>query len=930
MPLHPVPFGRWLLLAALLLAGLPSAAEDDASPGPRITAIEPSTLLAMALPARQRLVIRGDDLARVEYLEFTDSEGRRYRRRPDAVTSDGRALVYDIAVGRATGRWRVETRGADGGLDAAGFDVLGSRHAPVLSMYTHIDRAAGAPAASTRGDAATRPAAEPGRRSPVVVAVALNGHTVSDGELVLREQGQYWLPVELLQGLSLTLQPDHQRVRYEGTDYAPVAQLGGVQTRLDPAVQQLELSASPSAFQGNEITAGSLADVDASPGEAALFLNYNTTLVSHDDEEQVNAALEVGVSKGEYVFLASGVGADLSGDDDWRRLQTSLVHDRPATRTRMVLGDATARPVDLSDPGNPYAFAGFQWSRNFDNDPRYVPYPLPTLYGEASGRSVVDLYVDQALRLRSEVDTGPFAIHTPPLADGSGDVEVVVRDASGRERVFAAPYQVSTRLLATDVVDFEWNAGLLRDEPGQGSDQYDTGFASGRYRRGLNDRLTGQVVAEATGDHVMLGGAGVVLVPGLGLASLTVAGSHADESAAAFGASIEHDARRWRASLSARHWQEDFAQLGREDGGRQLSSLYTAELGWSIGRRASLSLRYVDRERVNDAQAKLFSASYSQRLPGNLQLTVSASTGERSERQVADVGFESVEDTRVAVSLRKYLGRRQSIGVGYDYHEEKRASRSRESSGSVLNYRRNAAGPLGVGYGFAVEGGDRDRYSGAVDWNTRNGNLAARALRDDHGTTWFANLEGSLVAARGNVFLERPLRDGFAVVSTGDYADVNIYRNNQPVARTGADGVAVVPGLAPYLPNELQVRADELPLNARVDAGSQVAVPYFKGAAMVDFAIRREYGALLTLVDQAGVPLPVGTRVARAEGGESFPVARRGEVYVTDLSSNARYFATRPDGRRCAMVVSPPDDVDDNTIPRIGPVTCQESMHGTQ
>ena len=60
--------------------------------------------------------------------------------------------------------------------------------------------------------------------------------------------------------------------------------------------------------------------------------------------------------------------------------------------------------------------------------------------GEAVLPSTVDLYVDNELRMRREVPSGPFSIQDLPVMTGQGDARLVVRDILGREQVITQPF----------------------------------------------------------------------------------------------------------------------------------------------------------------------------------------------------------------------------------------------------------------------------------------------------------------------------------------------------------------------------------------------------------------------------------------------------------------------------------------------------------
>jgi outer membrane usher protein len=67
--------------------------------------------------------------------------------------------------------------------------------------------------------------------------------------------------------------------------------------------------------------------------------------------------------------------------------------------------------------------------------------------------------------------------------------------------------------------------------------------------------------------------------------------------------------------------------------------------------------------------------------------------------------------------------------------------------------------------------------------------------------------------------------------------------------------------------------------------------------------------------------LPAGTTIRSVSTGQRFPVARRGEAWVTDLKVNNQFIAQWGE-QSCYFEVSMPDNP--GPMPRIGPLICQE------
>ena len=87
--------------------------------------------------------------------------------------------------------------------------------------------------------------------------------------------------------------------------------------------------------------------------------------------------------------------------------------------------------------------------------------------------------------------------------------------------------------------------------------------------------------------------------------------------------------------------------------------------------------------------------------------------------------------------------------------------------------------------------------------------------------------------------------------------------------------------------------------------------------------MRRRTAAVLVLTLADGSPMPVGSVVTILGQEKSFPVAQRGEVYVTGLAPENRLRATWK-GQSCEFDVEPGPAL--GSQPRLGPLTCDGVM----
>ena len=152
--------------------------------------------------------------------------------------------------------------------------------------------------------------------------------------------------------------------------------------------------------------------------------------------------------------------------------------------------------------------------------------PRPEISGESALPSTVELYVDNLLRMRREVPSGPFTIQDLPVLNGQGDARLVVRDILGREQVITQPFFTSSRLLKQGLQNYSYELGFVRRNFGIDSNNYGRLMAVGTHRLGFTKQFTGEIHGELLGNQQSVGLGGVLLSPFGGVLSGSLAMSH--------------------------------------------------------------------------------------------------------------------------------------------------------------------------------------------------------------------------------------------------------------------------------------------------------------------------------------------------------------------------------------------------------------------
>jgi len=733
-------------------------------------------------------------------------------------------------------------------------------------------------------------------------AVSINRQDLGVALLIRRSDGALLARGSDFERWRLKL-PQVEPLWRRGEPYYPFDALPGITYEADESSQTLAIQAPPELFLPTSLFAAPRLPVPMLPPPGA-FLNYDFIAERVVGETRLNGLLELGAFNNAGVGTATVLGRDLGGHAQWIRLETTWTRDQPGALASLRLGDAISRPGAW---GRPVRFGGVQWTTNFAVRPGFVTFPLPSVAGEAALPSSVDLFINDALRVREALPPGPFTLPQLPVVTGEGELRVVVRDLLGREQVLRERYYASPRLLRPGLTDFSYQAGFVRSNFGRESNEYGRALAAATYRTGFSERFTGELSAELLQAQQTLGASGTFLWNPLGVFTLSAAASRRDSRDGALAAiEFERQSRNFSMSLRTQAASAGFAQLGLPPGERAPVRLSEARLGFPLWGRGNVGLGYVEQDHRDRPDVRLASLSY-QVNAGRGSLLVSAFRvetfdGARRAERVLAVTFTLPLDAHTSASLS---------GVRQDGRND-----------GTFQMQRNLPAGEGVGYRLLARSGTAELVQAGVSVQDRVGTYTAEAARSGGEMAYRLGAAGGVAWLDGRPFLARRLTESFAVVRVGEYPGVQIYADNQPVARTDAHGSALVPRLRPYDRNALRIEQADLPLEAEIGAIEREAVPYYRSGLVVSFPVRPAHGALLRLILEDGVSPPPGAQVRVEDRAERFPVGFDGEVYLTGLAATNRARAEWQD-RRCEFELRLSESKE--PVPDLGTVLCKEA-----
>ncbi|WP_165937646.1 fimbria/pilus outer membrane usher protein [Antarcticimicrobium sediminis] len=667
----------------------------------------------------------------------------------------------------------------------------------------------------------------------------------------------------------------------------------GLSYRYDVAAQEIEISAAPERLQRRIIKGRTRPTfTKAQPGYGAL-LNYHLTgnigrdvLSDGFRVEGMFASLEGRIYAPFGVLRTTGsVSAQNLGFEGahFHREDTTYSYSSPGSLVTFSAGDVISS-------GQPWTrsirMGGIQIRRDFSLRSDIVTDPQLAYSGTAAVPTAIDVYVDNVNAWSGTVPPGPFTLTDLPMIGESGEAQIVIRDEAGNEQTKTIGFFATENLLRRGQLDFSFEAGVARNNFAQDNSAYsDERMALASLRYGLTDRVTLQGHVEASSDLVAASGGISSVLFNRAEFGLAVGASRFQGHTGYLGHfDLRTDISGVDLRISSTRHSGDYADLAYVtalvDGTASSPDLLRpakAQDVLSISKPlfsdlSTLGINLINIERA-DSHNTILSGSFSRKM----------------KWQEADFHVSGFKD----VSTESYG---LSIGLSVPLGKKARASSDlrRDSSGqwrAGLHLRK----PLDQDVGSAAYRVDIEKTGKGDDWaflggsyRGRYGVIDGRLQRaDDGAVAAAASLEGALVLSDAGLVAGNRISDGFAVVDLG-VADVPILLNNQPVAKTGVTGKALVAGLVPYQENRVSVDPSGLPLNTNMIATAIQAVPARRSGTTLRMGRGVGSSALIVLHDKAGHFVPVGSEVVLNGRTSDFVVGYDGEVWLEKLHRQNR------------------------------------------
>jgi outer membrane usher protein len=746
-------------------------------------------------------------------------------------------------------------------------------------------------------------AGAPRNLQELLVEADVNQQGLRDSILVLRDAtGRFLFAADDLKRWRVR-RPGVAPVQSGGMDFYPLAAIPDAKAAFDPAKQTIGLQIPADAFEETTEQVRSLGAVPPPvlPGFGG-YLNYNLSSTRTAQSNSTSGLFELGLFDRIGAFNSSYLAPDLEHSSRLLRLETTFAKDYPGKLSSLRLGDTIS---GAGTWGLPVRMGGVQYRTNFGTQPGFIRSPISTAAsGLATLPSVVDVFVNNALVSRQSVPPGPFSITNIPAVSGAGEVRLVVRDLLGREQIITQPFYRNLTLLRAGLEEFSYEAGFAREDFGVSDNHYGPGMAAATYKRGLTEAFTGEVHGEIKPGLADAGVSGSYLLGNVGLFNATVAASGSDAGTGGLGGvAFERQGRMFSFSAQSQWTTRDFRQLGMAPGQLPRLRQTSTTLGVQLGTWGSVTSTFVDQAARDTAPSRVLSVGYNLPLGRYAQLGVSAlrSIGNSGGKTIFTTLAIPIDGTTSATLTRE------------------RSLNPLTGASTVDSILVQKSPPIGEGFGYRLQdrGGDK---LGSFIWQGSTGTYQLEATQPREGNTATRlGIAGGVGMVGGKAFLSRSITESFGIVRVADYANVTVLQDNQAVAKTDADGYAVLPRLRSYDRNTISVNQNDIALDAIIQKPSLVAVPYFRTGVLLDFPVKRVRSGVLRVTDERGENVPSGALAHIVGSSEEFPVALRGELYLNGFDEKNRV-VVKWNGSSCEFEVAYPKTAD--PLPNLGTFAC--------
>ncbi|WP_241627489.1 fimbria/pilus outer membrane usher protein [Rosenbergiella epipactidis] len=649
-------------------------------------------------------------------------------------------------------------------------------------------------------------------------------------------------------------------------------------------------------------------------GITAGFIDYNANLYSrlqnkNNDSTRATAsfAFNAGFNYAGW-RLRKRFNTGFGSKTHWQNLYGYAAHDVTALKSEILLGD-------VNTSGELFNSVGLRGAVLHSDDlmlPDSQNSYAPVITGIAESNAKVVVMQRGVSIYETVVPPGPFVLRDISGLGYGGDLQLVIKEANGRERIQIIPFSSPPRILQKGITHFSVSAGELKDN----DIRHRPRLVQGTYRYGAFSNWTLYGGAQLSEKYRALG-IGNAFNTVLGGITFDVihANSHPYEKSRASGNSYQLQFLRYLSvsqttlSLAAyRYSSAGYYTISEANSYKSFGKDSIANTDYRARRRLSANLS----QRITDSVSLDFNGSYytywEDRKPSRQYLLRfnhnlrSFSYSLSTTRTKTDSGRE---DKQYILSI--------SVPLGYTTASSQPLFSSlystvTHSNGGDTQVQTMVSGSQGqqneLSYGLAANTTDSNAskrtsvLDGNISYNTSLGQYGATVTVDSsHNNQFSLSANGSLVAHSGGITAGPALGEQPFAIIEAEGANGAQVRNGYG-ARIDRWGYAIVPSLSPYRENSVSIGLHDIPDTVDVMENEKTVIPRQGAAVLVKMKTTIGTAMILTVKDRGGKYLPIGVDMLSASGESQGIIGQGGQAYVRGWEYSRQPLFAQVDGSK--------------------------------
>lgn len=596
----------------------------------------------------------------------------------------------------------------------------------------------------------------------------------------------------------------------------------------------------------------------------------------------------------------------------WQRIRSYVERPIIPLRSNLTLGESTTE----SNIFDSFAFRGVQLASDDNMLPDSQRGFSPVVRGVAESNAEVSISQNGYDIYRTTVAPGAFEISDlNPMYNG-GDLDVKVREASGKIQVFSVPYTTLPMLQRKGNIKYSLTAGRYRDDSGRNEAP---AFAQTTLTWGIPHNMTlyggiqasPQYLAVQSGAGVDMGKLGALSFDLTNANSTLADGSeHQGQSLRFLYAQVlnltgtsfrlvgyrystkgyhsfsETTLKTMKGRLNDHSYLDDHGQPVIDTGSDYYSlydskrARFEANISQSLGKYGSFWLTGVRQTYWNSSSASdSLQAGYSNSFQGvNYSLNYSYS------RYKSSSALSSYKDKSISISVSVPLDRLFSMSSQSPVYATFNGNTDTQNninhqtglSGQLLS-ERNLNWNISQGYSRSPgQNATNGTAGGSYRGGYGNANVSYSYSKDRKVVNY--GISGGALLHSGGLTIGQPLGETSALIVTPGVKGVGIA--NEPGVSTDWRGFTIKPYVSAYHENRIQVNTQSLDDMTDVENSVLRVVPTKGAVVRAEFKANRGYRILMTL-SHKGQLLPFGTIIS--SGDSSGIVADDGLVYLSGM-----------------------------------------------